>query len=41
MEHAASIAVIGLFDGGDVNIQDVAVLEFFVTRYAMAYLMID
>ena len=41
IEHAAGIAVIRLFDGGDVNIKDVAILKFFFTRHAMAYLMID
>ena len=41
MEHAAGIAVIVLFDRGDVDVQNVAILEFFFTWYAMANLMID
>ena len=40
-EHAAGVAVITVLDGGDVDVEDVAVLERLVAGNAVADLMID
>ena len=40
-EHLAGIAVVAVFDDGDVDIDDIAVFEFFVAGNAVADLVID
>ena len=40
MKHAAGITVIALLDGGDVKIDDVAILQLPVAGNAMANLVI-
>jgi hypothetical protein len=39
-EHLAGIAVVAVLDDGDVDVDDVAFLEFFVARDAMAHLVV-
>ena len=39
-EHFAGVAVVAVFDDGDVDIDDVAIFQFFVTGNAVADLMI-
>jgi hypothetical protein len=41
LEHAAAVAVVTVADYGDVEIDDVAVLELTVAGNAMTYLMVD
>src|SRR5258706_5369537 len=40
-KHAAGVAVIAILDDGNVKIDDIAGLEFFVTRHAVANHVID
>lgn len=41
MEHAAGITVITILDYGDIDIKDIASLEHFISRDAMADLVVD
>ena len=40
-EHAAGVAVPAVLDDGDVDVDDVAVLQRAVVRDAVAHLMVD
>ena len=41
VEHAAGVPVITVFDGGDIEIDDISILQFFVTGNAVTDLMVD
>ena len=40
-EHLAGVAMVAIFDDGDIDIDDVAGLEFFGARYPMTYGVVD
>lgn len=41
MKHAAGVAVVAILDRGDVKVDDIAIFQLLIARYAMANLVID